>query len=263
MTARARALGCALLAALLSLPAAGPRAGSDEPVTVFAAASLTSALAEIAAAFEASGAGRLRPVHAASSALAKQILHGAPADLYISANPQWMDHLQARGAIEAGSRRDLLANRLVLVVPERRPLDLAIAPGFPLAAALGKRRLAMGDPAHVPAGIYAQEALRSLGVWQEVAPKAAFTANVRAALALVESGGAGAAIVYASDAAASRRVRLLGRFPADSHPPIRYPLAIVAGRGSPAVRAVAAHLAGPSARAVFAANGFEPLAAAP
>ncbi len=252
-----------LFAAALLLGAAAPDARSEEPVTVFAAASLTLALGEIAEAYRAQGGGALRPVHAASSALAKQILHGAPADLYISANPQWMDHLEARAAIEPGSRVALLGNRLVLVAPKRRPLDLAIEPGFALAESLGERRLAMGDPAHVPAGIYAEAALRHLGVWPELAAKAAFTAHVRAALALVEGGGAGAAIVYASDAQASRRVQLVGSFPPDSHPPIRYPMALVAGRDGAGARDLAAYLRGAEAAAIFARHGFEPLRAAP
>ena len=258
---RPHRLSCALLlgAVLCGATTAGPAASEDE-VSVFAAASLTTAFIEIAEVYDG---GDLRPVHAASSALAQQILHGAPADLYISANPQWMDHLEDRQAIEPESRHDLLGNRLVLVVPARRPLGLTIGPGFPLADALGTRRLAMGDPAHVPAGIYAKAALESLGVWQAVAPKAAFSAHVRAALALVESGGAGAGIVYASDAAASARVRPIGAFPADSHPPIRYPMAIVAGRDRTAVRRLAGFLRGPDAAAIFARHGFEPLTSAP
>lgn len=252
-----------LLALAFGLAAPPLQAESDEPVTVFAAASLTSAFVELAESYWKSGGGELRPVHAASSALAKQILHGAPADLYISANPQWMDHLQDKDAIAPGSRVDLLGNRLVLVAPEDHPLDLAIEPGFRLAAALGDRRLAMGDPAHVPAGIYGRSALQSLGIWSAVAPKAAFAAHVRAVLALVESGAAGAGIVYASDASASRRARLVGVFPADSHPPIRYPLAIVAGRDRPAVRRLAAYLRGSEAAAAFSRHGFEPLIAAP
>ena len=245
---------------LAALPAA---AESDEPVTVFAAASLTSAFVELSEAYKTGGGGSLRPVHAASSALAKQILHGAPADLYISANPQWMDHLQGKEAIEPDSRVDLLGNRLVLVAPEDHPMDLKIEPGFPLAAALGERRLAMGDPTHVPAGIYGRSALESLGIWSEISPKAAFAAHVRAVLALVESGAAGAGIVYASDAAASQRARQVGVFPAESHPPIRYPMAIVAGRDRPAVQRLASYLRGAEAARVFARHGFEPLIAAP
>ena len=265
MPRRTAATGLLLAAALWVAALAAP-ARTAEPtreVTIFAAASLTSVLGEIAERYEADGQGSLRLVHAASSALAKQILHGAPADLFLSANPQWMDHLEARAAIEPESRLDLLGNRLVLIAPEDQALDIEIAPAFPLAAALGERRLAIGDPGHVPAGIYAAAALETLGVWAELAPRAAYAAHVRAALALVESGAAGAGIVYASDATISTRVRLLGAFPADSHPAIRYPMAIIAGRDSPDVRKVVAYLRSPSAAEIFAHHGFQPLAAEP
>ena len=149
----------------------------------------------------------------------------------------------------------------VLVVAQDSPLALEATPGFGLAEALARSgsRLALGDPDHVPAGLYAKAALQSLGLWDRVAPRIAAAAHVRAALALVERGAAAAGVVYASDARISRRVRSVATFPADSHPPIRYPLAIVAGRDRPAVRAFGAFLRGPAAAARFEAWGFTAL----
>lgn len=227
-----------------------------QPVTIFAAASTMEALDAVARAYEAGGRGAVRLVFAASSTLALQIARGAPADLFLSANTAWMDDLERRGAIEPRTRIDLLGNTLVLIVPRDSPLDLEIAPGFALAAALSERRLAMGDPAHVPAGIYAKAALERLGVWSRVAGRVAFLGNVRAALTLVDRGEVAAGIVYASDARVAPRVRVVGAFPANSHPPIVFPLAVVAGRRDPEVMALYAYLRGPEARALFQARGF-------
>jgi molybdate transport system substrate-binding protein len=249
----------ALLAAAALAPVAGI-ARAATPVTVFAAASTVEAMTAVAATYAVGGHGTLRPVFAASSTLAQQIIQGAPADLYLSANNDWMDVLAARGAIEPDTRVDLLGNHLVLIAPTQSALSLHIAPGFGLAAALGAGRLAMGEPTHVPAGRYARAALQSLGVWDEVGPKVAYMSDVRAALALVERGEAMAGIVYATDAAVSRKVRIVDTFPVESHPPITYPLAMVAGRRSPATQAAYDFLRGPEAAAVFAAHGFVPLA---
>jgi len=246
----------ALFAAAVLVPSGAVRASA--PATLFAAASTTEAITAIAAAFATSGRGVLRPVFAASSTLAQQIARGAPADLFLSANGAWMDILQARGVIDAASRIDLLGNRLVLIAPADSPLTLTIAAGFPLAEALSGGRLVLGDPAHVPAGAYAKAALQSLGVWERIEPKAAYAADVRVGLALVERHEAAAGIVYATDAAASRRVRVVGVFPADSHPAIRYPLAIVAGRHEMAA-APYEFLRGVEAQAIFAAHGFTPV----
>lgn len=253
----------ALLGAVLATPLITPvpgRAQNQPPVTIFAAASTTEALTAVAAAFAAAGHVSMRPVFAASSTLAQQIVHGAPADLYLSANRAWMDFLAERGAIDADSRIDLLSNRLVLIAPPESPLSLRIAPGFGLAAALGDGRLAMGEPTHVPAGIYAKVALQTLGVWPQVSPRAAYMADVRATLALVERREAAAGIVYATDAAASRKVRIVDTFPADSHPPITYPLAIVTGRRNPATAALYEFLRGAQAQAIFQAHAFLPAA---
>ena len=251
---------CGVALAMLGLAAA---ARSDEPatVTIFAAASTTNAINEISALYEATGAGKIRPVYAASSTLAKQIANGAPADLFLSANSAWMSFLVEQSALVPESHRVLIGNELVLIAPADSRLSLEVEPGFALAEAIGDGRLAIGDPAHVPADIYAKTALERLGIWQEVEGKTAVTANVRAALALVESGAAVAGIVYASDGMASDRVKTVGRFPAESHPPIGYPLALVArsvpGRDEAAVRAFYDFLQGPEAAAVFARHGFQ------
>jgi len=249
----------ALLAAAMATPPIIP-AHAQAPATLFAAASTTDAITAIAAAFTASGRGVLRPVFAASSTLAQQIVRGAPADLYLSANGAWMDFLVTRGAIEADSRVNLLGNQLVLIAPVESALSIRIAAGFDLAAALGDGRLAMGEPSHVPAGTYAKAALQTLGVWPQVAPKVAYMADVRAALVLVGRGEATAGIVYATDAAVSARVRIVDTFPADSHPPITYPLAIVARRRTPATVALYEYLLGSEAQAIFQAHGFTPIA---
>ncbi len=239
------------------------RAGASEtPVTIFAAASTGGAIEAVARDYEAGGGGPVRTVLAASSTLARQIDHGAPADLYLSANVAWMDWLAARSAVAPNSRIDLLGNSLVLIAPADRPFQIAVAPGFALAEALGGGRLAMADPDHVPAGIYARAALSALGVWSQVAPRAVYSNDVRAALVLVERGEVAAGIVYASDARASARVRVVAEFPPDTHPPIVYPLAILRDRDWPTVRDFHRYLQGPRAGAIFRARGFAPLALA-
>lgn len=247
------------LAAIIGLGIGGPRA---EDVTLFAAASTADAVNAITARYAAAaleegrdGSG-VRTVFAASSTLARQIAQGAPAQLFLSASNDWMDYLERRHAIDPASRIDLLGNRLVLVTPADSRLSLVIAPGFPLARGLDGGRLAIGDPAHVPAGIYAKAALQTLGVWPEVAGRTARTADVRAALALVDRGEASAGIVYESDLEISSRIRPVGLFPETSHPPITYPLAKVAGPSSPAVERFYRFLLGPEARAVFREHGF-------
>jgi molybdate transport system substrate-binding protein len=244
--------------ALCALTSAAPAVAqpADEPVTIFAAASTTDALNEIAEAFAARTGGSLRPVLAASSTLARQIAQGAPADLFLSASIQWMDELDGQRLLAPGTREPLLANRLVLIAPADSPLALRLAPGLPLAALLGDGRLAVGDPAHVPAGIYARQALEALGLWDQVADRLAQAANVRAALALVDRGEVAAGIVYETDAAIAPRVKIVDAFPDAVTPPIVYPLAIVAGRDRPAVRAAYDFLRGDEAAAIFARHGF-------
>ena len=250
-----RLAAAALVGAFAALTA--PQAATAR-VLVFAATSTTGALGEIGEIYGARGLGTVRTAFAGSAALARQIIAGAPADIYISASPQWMDYLAGEGAIEPASRFDLLGNRLVLIAPADSRLRLAIEPAFPLVAALDGQRLAMGDPDHVPAGMYAKAALIHLGIWPALTGHLALTADVRAALTLVERGEAAAGIVYATDAAITSRVRMAGTFPADSHPPITYPAAIVADRDRPEVRRFFAFLASAEAAAVFARHGFRP-----
>ena len=167
-----------------------------------------------------------------------------------------MDYLEERGRIAPETRVNLLGNSLVLVVPVDSPLKLEIGAGEPLVQALGDRRLAMGDPNHVPAGIYGKMALQALGLWSQTAARVAFAGDVRAALALVERGEVAAGLVYATDVAISARVRIAARFPPDSHPPITYPLAVVADQGRPEVLKFHRFLTGPEAGAVFRRHGF-------
>ena len=223
---------------------------------VLAAASLQEAMGDAADAWAAQG--HVRPVisFAASSALARQIAAGAPADMFIAADEEWMDYVAAQKRIRSGTRADFLTNRLVLVAPVSRRTDIAIAPGFPLARTLGTDRLAMADPDAVPAGKYGRAALESLGVWNSVAPKLARAENVRAALALVERGAAPLGIVYASDAKASDKVRVVGVFPESSHPPIVYPLALLASSQSADAAGFRAFLLSPQAARIFIARGF-------
>jgi molybdate transport system substrate-binding protein len=236
------------------LPAFVARA---QPATVFAAASLTDAMQSVAAAWAKQGHPAPRLSFASSSTLARQIEAGAPANIFASADEKWMNYLADRRAIVAETRKDVLANRLVLVVPSSNPVRVTIAPGFGLASLLGPNgRLAVGDPAHVPAGIYAKQALTKLGVWAVAAPRLAPAEDVRAALLLVERGEAAAGIVYATDANATRSVRIAGFFPADSHDPIRYPFAIVRAGDTPEARALLAFIEGPEGLALFAKSGF-------
>ena len=240
-----------LLAGGLAL-AAGP-AFARTGIRIFAAASLQTALTKIAAGYRGPGV----PVSVsfgASSAMARQIAQGAPADLFISADAEWMGWLSQRRLIAAGTRRNILSNRLVLIAPKASTLSLRIAPGMPLAAALGGGRLAIADPVSVPAGRYGKAALKKLGAWDSVAGRLAPAENVRAALAYVARGETPLGIVYATDAHAEPRVRVVGTFPQATHPRILYPAALT--KASPAGRAVLDYLSGPKAMAVFAAEGF-------
>lgn len=224
-------------------------------VLVFAAASLQTSLdALIEPATRATGV-RMRISYAASSALARQIESGAPAGLFISADLDWMNYLDERKLVRRDSRRNLLGNRLVLIAPRGHAVSLAIGPRFPLLKALGRDRLAMAHPDAVPAGKYAKAALTSLGVWQDVEGRIAAAENVRAALLLVARGEAPLGVVYHTDAIAEPSVRIVGTFPADTHPPIVYPMALTTTAGADAA-AVATFLGTPAARAVFERDGF-------
>ncbi len=246
-----------LTAATLGFIGATATAARADDVTVFAAASLTNALEEIGQVYRGSGLGEIQFSFAAASALARQIEGGAPAAIFASADEQWMDYLAERNLIVAETRVSPIGNRLVLIAPADSaiaPVD--IAPGFALAELLGDGRLATGDPAHVPVGRYAQQALTALGVWDAVEPRLARADNVRTALALVERGEVPLGIVYATDAAVTQGVRVVGTFPTDSHTPITYPMAIVEGRDGPAARAFFAFMTGPEALAIFERFGF-------
>jgi molybdate transport system substrate-binding protein len=245
-----------LLLALCLLLA--PLAAPAQELTVFAAASLTDAMKDVSAQWAQSGHPPLRMSFGSSSTLARQIEQGAPANLFASADEKWMDYLAERHLIVADTRKDLLGNDLVLVVSAERPQHLTIGPGFDLPAMLGPDgRVATGDPAHVPVGIYAEQSLRKLGIWDAVAPRLARTDDVRSALLLVERGEAPVGIVYATDAAVSKAVTIAGTFPADSHDPVSYPFAVVRAGDTPEARALMTFLAGPLARAIFVNRGFK------
>jgi molybdate transport system substrate-binding protein len=255
-----RALAVLVVLAIAAWPLPARAAG----IVVFAAASLKNALDAVAAKWHDQSGRTVTISYAASSTLAKQIENGAPADLFISADLKWMDHLQQHQQIKPQSRFDLLGNSLVLIAPTdsalaKKPL-LTIAPGLPLATLLGKGGLlAMADPSAVPAGLYGKAALTKLGLWPSVEHRVAAAENVRAALALVARGEVPLGIVYKTDAAVEPGVRVVGTFPADSHPPITYPLAqTVSAR--PGAADFAAYLRSPAAAAVFEAQGFTVLA---
>ncbi len=225
-------------------------------VLVFAAASLKEAMDGVAAGFEAETGYHADISLAGSSALARQIEQGAPADIFISANVGWVDKLADDGKIIPDTRRDLLGNSLVLIAHDPEAQTVEITPDLDLAALLGGGHLAMALVDAVPAGIYGKAALENLGLWQAVESHVAQADNVRAALALVSSGAAPLGITYATDALADAGVTTIGTFPEDSHPPITYPVAAIAGHDSPATQAFLTYLTGSEARAVFEAQGF-------
>ena len=226
-----------------------------DTITVFAAASLKDALDENAKAYQARSGYRIVVSYAASSALAKQIEAGAPADLFISADLEWMDYLQQRHLIKPDTRRNLLRNRLVLIAPADSKVSVNIAPGFPLGTLLGSGKLAMANPDAVPAGRYGKASLEALGVWKAVRAKVASAENVRAALVLVSRGEAPLGIVYRTDATADPKVRIVGVFPENTHPPIIYPIAVTAA-GKSAATTFLGWLNQPEARAIFQKHGF-------
>ncbi len=224
------------------------------PVTVFAAASLKNALDEVGAEYEKTG-GAARFSYAASSAIARQIEHGAPADVYVSADSDWMNYLAERKLIVAASRRDLLTNRLALIAPADSNVALKVGKGMPLAKALGSGRLAVAGP-DVPAGKYAKASLTALGAWDSVAGKLVQAENVRAALQFVARGETPLGIVYDTDAKVERKVRIVGLFPDGSHPKIVYPAAVVASSKNPDAAKFLAFMRTPKAAAVFRKYGF-------
>jgi molybdate transport system substrate-binding protein len=225
-------------------------------LTVFAAASLKNALDGIVKTHTTGSGDKVTVSYAASSALAKQIEQGAPADIFISADLEWMDYLEKRSLIRPSSRVNLVRNRLVLVAPADSKAGLRIGPAFPLAATLGKERLAMADPDAVPAGRYGKAALEKLGVWKDVQSRVAAAGDVRAALLLVARGEAPLGIVYSTDAAVEPKVRVVDVFPENTHPPIVYPAALVAQGKSGSAANFLRTLREPAARAIFEKYGF-------
>lgn len=243
-----------VLAALAILVFAS--AAQAEGALVFAAASLREALDEVAGSFAAGRAGRVDISYAASSALARQIERGAPADLFLCADTDWADYVERRALAVPGSRRDLLGNDLVLVAPAASTARLELAPGVDVAGALGKGRLAIANPDTVPAGKYGRAALEALGAWKPLETKLVATEDVRGTLALVARGEVPLGIVYRTDALAEKRVRIVDTFPSASHPPIVYPMVVLKRSTSPVARAFSGYLTTPEARAIFERHGF-------
>jgi molybdate transport system substrate-binding protein len=233
-----------------------PALALDKSLTVFAAASMKNALDDIGAAYTAKSGVRIVASYAASSALAKQIEQGAPADIFASADTDWMDYAAAKKTINEPSRVNLLGNSLVLIAPKDSKLDkVAIGPGFDLAKLAADGRIASGDVKAVPSGKYARAALEKLGAWQAAEPKFAMAESVRAALALVARGEAPLGIVYATDAKVEPGVKIVGTFPADSHPAIIYPVAATATARSEAAGYLA-FLRSAAAKLIFEGYGF-------
>jgi molybdate transport system substrate-binding protein len=227
-------------------------------ITVFAAASLTNVLQELGDGFTKDSSIPLRFSFAASSALARQIENGSRADVFFSADIEWMDYLQVRNLIQPATRHDVLGNQLVLIAPADSKITLKIEPHFALAATLGKGRLATGDPDSVPVGRYAHEALANLGVWDAVSARLVRADTVRSALAFVDRGEAALGIVYATDALIDKKVRVVDAFPVGSHMPIIYPAALTMGAKSDAARFLA-YMRGPAGDGAFRHYGFTPL----
>lgn len=245
---------CTLFALVLMLVApAGAR--EDEPLVVFAAASLANVLDELSQEYRKTTGVAVKFSFAASSLLARQIEVGGRADVFVSADVQWMDYLAERGLIDRATRRDVAGNRLVIVAPSGSQTALEIRAGLALAAALGDGRLAVADPDTVPAGRYARAALESLGAWATVERRLARADNVRAALLFVARGETPLGIVYSTDAQIEPKVRVVATFPDHSHPPIAYPAAASASAGPRAV-AFLAYLSGAEAAPIWKKYGF-------
>jgi molybdate transport system substrate-binding protein len=235
-----------------------PLQARAQALTVFAAASLTDAMKDISAMWVKAGHEAPRMSFDSSSTLARQIEQGAPVNVFASADEKWMDFLAKGNLIVSDTRHDLLGNDLVLIVPATHPIHVDIGPAFDLSALLGADgRLSIGDPAHVPAGIYAEQALRKLGLWDKIATHLAAAPDVRSALLLVERGEAPAGIVYSTDAAVSKAVSIAGVFPDNSHDPVTYPFAVTRAGDTGEARAFLAFLSTPAVREVWIKRGFK------
>jgi molybdate transport system substrate-binding protein len=244
-----------LLVAALCACAWSGLACAETAVRVFAAASLTGALTDIAATWQAAGHPPAKLAFGGSAVLAKQVRAGAPVHVYASADPEWMDSLQREGRLVEGSRIDLLGNALVLIAPRGRGFEVSMNSGTSLANAF-EGKLCTGEPGVVPAGTYAREALQSLKWWDGIASRLVGTEDVRTALVFVERGECAAGVVYATDAASSNRVVTIARFPPDSHRPIVYPFALVTGAPPEATQFLAYLRDAPEAAAAFRGHGF-------
>lgn len=243
------------LATLMPPLAAVARERQPPALLVFAASSLSNVLGDLSVAYTASSGVPVKLSFAASSVLARQIEAGGKADVFVSADQQWMDYLQARGLIEAPSRTDLAGNRLVLIAPADSTVELKIGRGFRLAEALGHGRLSTGDPATVPVGRYAHSALVSLGVWDEIQDRLVRADNVRSAMMFVDRGEAPLGIVYTTDALADPAVRIVDTFPAETHGPITYPGAVTRNASADAI-AFLNYLASRQVRDTWKKYGF-------
>ena len=254
-----RSLTRLTVVALLCMTAA-PAGAADVTLTVFAAASMKNALDEVDNAYTTTTGVKIAASYAASSTLAKQIEQGAPADVFLSADTDWMDDAAKQKAINTATRVDLLGNSIVLIAPKDATTGtVTIGPGFDLAKLAGDGRIATGDVQSVPVGKYAKAALEKLGAWDAVSAKFAMAESVRAALALVARKEAVLGIVYATDAKVEPAVKIVGQFPADSHPAIVYPVAATV-TAKPETAAYLAFLRSPAARAIFERYGFTVLA---
>lgn len=248
--------GLLLLCVLLPMPATA----SAKDLVVFAAASTVRVLGDVGAAWQAESGTKIRTVYGSSGALARQIAAGAPADVFLSANAAWVEYLARTASVKPATRLQPFGNALVLIAPARAGaagiIDASIDRTTGTYAALsGNRRLAMADPAHVPAGIYARQSLEHLGIWAATAPRTARTQNVRLALALVESGAAALGIVYRTDALRNPKVTVLQRIPARAHDPVRY-TAVATASAKPGTDAFLRFLTGDAATAIYRRHGF-------
>ncbi len=247
----------AVFALLLAGAAAPQPAAAADSLTVFAAASMRNALDDVDAAFSKATGVKVVASYAASSALAKQIAQGAPADVFVSANIKWMDFLAKQKLIQPATRINLLGNALVLIAPKTSKLGhVDIGKGFDIAKLAGDGRIAVADTAAVPAGLYAKAALTALGAWQAAEPKLAQAENVRATLSYVARGETPLGIVYSTDAKIEPKVKIVGIFPESSHPPITYPVAAIAGATSKHIARYLHFLRTPAAKAIFETYGF-------
>ena len=251
------ALACASLPSIAIAAQGDSKAGKS--IIVFAAASLTDALDEIDKAYTAQNGVEVKASFAASSALARQIESGAKAEVFFSADEEWMDYLVQRNLLQPGTRHDVVGNRLVMIAPADSTAKIDIKPGFSIASILGDiGRLATGDPDSVPVGKYAQAAFTQLGTWNTIAPRLVRAENVRAALAYVARGEARLGVVYATDARAEKRVKVVGTFPENSHPPIRYPIAATTAATADGTKYVD-FVRNPVSQEIFRKYGFEPV----